>query len=577
MMLLETLRIDFSLNRGHEMIIDRETGITRDQLEEVEIHMLQGQRVPKLLGVEWIDIDGFVTFRYSLAGRRMLSHKLQSQQLTMNDFYTLLLAIVEALDDCQHYMLRTAGFMLQEQYIFVGEDWDDIGLVYVPLRREAPASSAEEAVMTMAVRWIGYISQPDGAGIQQVFRHLRGEHVSWHDLRQKLLTLMNSTYIQGASPSTPAFSGESRANSSASPVNNWQSNHWHSDFGGQGLASRKEQKPGQIDRSVQSAPSSVLPFRKRPAESIAPASKEDAEKQPVNRLKEDELPIVPIEGDNPDGGQSRKQWLLGAGLILTIALIWRYLYLSSPTRTSLLISLGLTVLAVTGLLVYLRRDRSDDDGQEDDWRNGKAWAAEEDGFVPDSTIFNQGKAAPVFERQSQTIKQTGSEQSLTEQKAAHFQTNNPSVSSGFSPIVSLRHQSETVNRQERVHASEPPQDLTVLLGDGSNNRNQGGQLLPWLEREAEGKVERLSIQTDRFVVGRSAEGAHYVDSSSGISRAHLELLCAAECWSAKDIGSRNGSTLNGQTMIPYKAYVLENGDILQLAGEKGPKYTFRAG
>ncbi|QYR20669.1 FHA domain-containing protein [Paenibacillus sp. sptzw28] len=576
-MLLETLRIDFSLNRGHEMIIDRETGITRDQLEEVEIHMLQGQRVPKLLDVEWIDIDGFVTFRYSLTGRRMLSHKLQSQQMTMNDFYTLLLAIVEALDDCQHYMLRAAGFMLQEQYIFVGEDWDDIGLVYVPLRREGPASSAEEAVMTMAVRWIGYISQPDGAGLQQVFRHLRGEHVSWHDLRQKLLTLLNSPYMQGASPSTPAFNGESRANSSAAPVNNWQSNHWHSEFGGQGSAARKEQIPGQLDKSVQIVPSIVLPFRKRQADTIAPASKEDAEQKPVNRL-EDELPIVPIIGDKPDGGHSRKRWLLGAGLILAIALIWRYLYLSSPTQTSLLISLGLTVLAVAGLLIYLRRESSDEDVQEDVWRSGKAWAAEEDGFVPDSTILSQGKAAAVFEKQSRTFKQTGAEQLLTEQKAAHFQTyDNPNVSSGLSHIVPARHQSETMNRQERMHASDPQQAPTVLLGDDSNNRGHGGELLPWLERETEGKVERLSLRTDRFVVGRSAEGAHYVDSASGISRAHVELTCAAECWTAKDVGSRNGSTLNGQTMIPYKAYALTNGDILQLAGEKGPKFTFRAG
>uniref|UniRef100_UPI003B8A819D FHA domain-containing protein n=1 Tax=Cohnella rhizosphaerae TaxID=1457232 RepID=UPI003B8A819D len=58
----------------------------------------------------------------------------------------------------------------------------------------------------------------------------------------------------------------------------------------------------------------------------------------------------------------------------------------------------------------------------------------------------------------------------------------------------------------------------------------------------------------------------------GISRAHLEMLRRQGKWLAKDLGSRNGSWLNGSPMAPYEAYPLEAGDCLQMAGSI---YRFR--
>ncbi len=120
--------------------------------------------------------------------------------------------------------------------------------------------------------------------------------------------------------------------------------------------------------------------------------------------------------------------------------------------------------------------------------------------------------------------------------------------------------------------------MTQLFYLVRRNRVQNRSDSPtfWLERDAEGMKEQIAIQTESFIIGRAAEGVNYVDRSSGISRAHLEITGSQGIWSAKDVGSRNGSTWNGQMMIPYKAYTLTSGDCIQLAGEKGPKYIYRA-
>ena len=36
--------MDFSISRGHELIISREQGIRRDELDEIELQMLQSSR-----------------------------------------------------------------------------------------------------------------------------------------------------------------------------------------------------------------------------------------------------------------------------------------------------------------------------------------------------------------------------------------------------------------------------------------------------------------------------------------------------------------------------------------------------
>ncbi|WP_054956482.1 FHA domain-containing protein [Paenibacillus dakarensis] len=47
----------------------------------------------------------------------------------------------------------------------------------------------------------------------------------------------------------------------------------------------------------------------------------------------------------------------------------------------------------------------------------------------------------------------------------------------------------------------------------------------------------------------------------------------ASGYKIKDLGSKNGTILKGEPMVPYKEYPLQEGDVFQIAGSK---YMFRA-
>ena len=78
---------------------------------------------------------------------------------------------------------------------------------------------------------------------------------------------------------------------------------------------------------------------------------------------------------------------------------------------------------------------------------------------------------------------------------------------------------------------------------------------------------------DEFTLGRSAEGqpilpdvdlAPFRAYESGVSRLHASIRFEGSQIVATDLGSVNGTRLNGQRIPPHKPYPLNHGDVLTL-------------
>ncbi|HET7628053.1 MAG TPA: DUF6382 domain-containing protein [Bacillales bacterium] len=115
-------------------------------------------------------------------------------------------------------------------------------------------------------------------------------------------------------------------------------------------------------------------------------------------------------------------------------------------------------------------------------------------------------------------------------------------------------------------------DETVMLNHGSD-AVESENTNPYFVVARSGSEEKIEIHSDAFVIGRSVDNTQYVEDSAGVSRLHLEVVKSDEGCVVKDLGSRNGSRLNGQSLVPYKLYELNEGDELELGQVT---YLFRA-
>lgn len=78
---------------------------------------------------------------------------------------------------------------------------------------------------------------------------------------------------------------------------------------------------------------------------------------------------------------------------------------------------------------------------------------------------------------------------------------------------------------------------------------------------------------EEFIIGRSAEGqaplpdidlANYRAYEKGVSRLHASIKASGSSISITDLGSVNGTRLNGRKIVPNEEVALNHGDILSL-------------
>lgn len=518
--MIQQFRIDFAMNRGHEMMIDRERGIERNELDELELHILRAQQVPYLLPMDWYEVDGKVAFRYSLSGMKMLVHRLQQEPLSMEQFYGLLLSVTDAILECKEYMLRPEGCLLNEQFLFMGDRLTDIRIAYMPLKHPGTnAVSSADSLLSLAVRWTTYIEEIDGAGLKRIVQLLNHSRSPLSDLRDTLLEL-----IAGGIPAA---------------------------------VNREETCTRTGDSHIETA----LEY--------SPPAQQSKEAIPPKSFSSPRLPID--ERSKPNGGEEREidegepelpgeqsrrgKWPVIAAAVLAAACVWRFLYAASPTRENLLISASLTLALAAGLLYFKRKstpfliDSRGTIAQEDS-------LSMEPYSEPLSTAKRSWKMA--FDPNESVIPHG------TTTSMGSYSVSPPQVTQAGKSANTELAQTAVLGSMETIG-----EEATALLSETKRSA--------WLSRMWNGQEEKIALDTEIFKIGRSGDGVSYSENAEGISRLHLEIERIDGEHHAKDLGSRNGSLLNGKLMVPYKTYKLEFGDRIHLAGDKGPLYELRAG
>jgi len=607
------LNTRFEQHRGLWMTLERPEPWRREEMDGVQLGMLEANAIPGLLPLAVEEIDGEIRLRYRLMGCRMLSQMLRTDKWTMTDAMAALCKLAETAEQCHDHMLDFRQLLLNDDYIFVGDGWHDLRFSYVPLAASGAQADEEAGLERLVVRWMMRTENPDGKAMQQML-----EMASSTEFVPSAMRSYARQYLcERAEERAVQMGGLKSVGEVATFHNNPEPSEaaFHAN---KPLHAGWPSMPSQDSMPEEHAPQAVRKYEQPGGASswfrIDPdklgAAADSSDEGEIRNHDEFRTYAIP-------GGMSASRWrtwLIVLSLI-AIGIAWKTFYFQSPGSKGLILSLGASV-ACFGLCLYLWNGWS----RKSELNNSSEPLADAagNGFEPavrSVSKASQDRATPGYsdrrDRDGEGMKNRFRKpgQSETDERFVTY----PHVAGGGLP-EDREHPRAEGDSKSQAHAWESKQiaggdhtDRARVASNGASGRFvpfRGGDewkpaddsneekfrpLTEWLpakrdatELLAPTKADagapcyldwesaelpcRISLKSDSLIIGRSREAAQHVDESGGVSRAHLEMLRQEGRWAAKDLGSRNGSWLNGTLMAPYETYTLDSGDCLQVAG-----------
>ncbi|MHA0857196.1 DUF6382 domain-containing protein [Paenibacillus sp. CMAA1364] len=578
---------DFIHNGGNYMILDKREGLTSTELHRVQISMMTAMKIPHLLPLRLKEINFKVSLQYDITDKKMLTHLLKSEKLTMDQFYALLLQLVHALEESTSYMLDMDKYIIQEDYIFVEGPLQDgkLYVTYCPIQSLPNAEPLQSSLSQFITKLMTSVSELQGNGIQKLLQYMNDEGFTLSGMKGLLLDLIakvsEHTPLKATYPSRPS-SHSHRSHTNSIPNSN-------SFLTQTSLTSTSTSTSTSTPiRSVMSyVPDAVPAFDpKRSYDLDLSIEKEDEEYEPG--------PLATY---------------ISLGCLVACALAWRYLYMAHPGTGMLIVSILVTgILGVIAWMGWIGKIRMPIKGEESFSQSDTSLNLSE---FEDASLIRR-KASTQVEKISGFFGQSSKDKVLEpsrekwvfpdsrkmeskerdhvpQQVVENLLRDNDSEGDGDPQTdyyVQLSHRTEML--------SSPRVNATVLL-QPENHTNQDNHSKirrpePYLERReieqvaknelvhnysAQGNqgIVRIELNVPHFIIGRTAEVAQFVEETQGTSRAHVEISKGKDGCVIKDLGSKNGTLLNKEMMVPYKEYPLHDGDIFTIV--KG-EYTYHA-
>ncbi|TDF99592.1 DUF6382 domain-containing protein [Paenibacillus piri] len=591
------LQADYVSRNGHFMVLSCAEGLRREELSAFQVNMLLANKIPCLLDLQVEEMDQQIKLYYNITGKRMLTHWLRLQRISMKQFFTLLYRIVETVADSHIYMLQEGRYVLKEDYIYCGDDWNDLHLTYIPKELLPEKNAVSADLQHLAARLVHKVTELSGNGYQELMNYLLDESFNLPMLKKLLLKHMNQPAGEAAGGygTVQPISHGAELKSDAAWIH------------------REKPLPPEVF---------VKPFRPEP-DLRQPTVKDVQTGSSI--MKESDSKIVeppaspaaaPWDGlETAEADQHRKLrlpiMLIG---FLSICLIWK-LYLDHPGEAWLMICSGLTLLTADLVFIALwiwmpPKTREDEDDPElwdirrqaalEGDHRSLASSSEKSGLIP---FFNAAESQPrqtqagLIPAESRLAAKldTGIDARLNTKFDTRFDAK---FDAKFDKKIDSKHDNEPDpmmdpippgkrnelpgERRSDAHYRSleqrttllSPRDATVLLSNAQMQSRASQAVLPYLERIGGGLPAKAHIDKASFVIGRTGGEVDLVHDEEGMSRVHAEIVRESGEYWIKDLGSRNGTTLNGEILVPYRMYSLQEGDIVKLIATD---YMFKMG
>lgn len=525
----QAFRVDYTEQGNRHWLTLHKEGMRAADLDELDLKMLLQSKRQGMLEMRLAETNAHLMLQYDYTNRRRLGRTAQQETLSNAQIRRIMLAAISILEHASDLMLQAGKVILDPALIFIDRHSGELQFVYMPLRQPLYPQGMEGRIKQWKAL-LDYLERASAEDNREKFEHwrryLRHAHFHFAGMRHMILD------AEGGTAET----------SNARTV---QAKHTQ-----EKLLSSEERGRGAQDRnppSTQTEATNKTPFAAN------------------NRSDAFDLPVAPPQvasSEEAAGGvdSNRLIWI-GAGYVLLLIPVWRIYLAKSDLAGALWAAVGasgmLTVLAVSLLWKYRKRQVRPGEGSEIDKEINGDWM---DWPLPavSPTAHTMGRSDATEERVRTHLEAVPATQPAEDNRMWRDYVNTPedevdhtaAYYAGLNERTALLHQEQA----------------TVALHQATARIIEEKPVQTWIEWREPGNqtAKRCMLEEGRtLIVGRDDPEHDICLSGAQISRQHCELTQVDGQWQVMDTSS-NGTMRNGEKMIPYKAYPLENQDCLRI-------------
>lgn len=171
--------IEKNLNKTY-LVLEGAEGET----EDYQTVMLKENEIPGILPTDIHYLDNQMYYHYDISGKQTFMGMCDKGNLRCEDMKTLVLELVDVIQNLQKYMLDGNGILLEPEYIF----WEDghFYFCYYPSQREG----AKEAFHRLTEFFVREVNYHDEEGVRFAYTFHKAtmeEHYSIEKILQSLI------------------------------------------------------------------------------------------------------------------------------------------------------------------------------------------------------------------------------------------------------------------------------------------------------------------------------------------------------------------------------------------------------
>ncbi|WP_339836554.1 DUF6382 domain-containing protein [Paenibacillus sp. FSL R7-0272] len=568
---------DFVRNGGTFMVLEKADGLRMEELSRVQIGMLTSNRIPRMLPLFTREIDQNVTLQYDISGYKMLSQMLKSSQISLPVLYNLLFQLAEALVECRHYMLEPQNLCIHEDYIFIqgAMEQGELGLVYVPMMNAHARQEKQppQIFRDLVIKLMAHVQELEGEGIQRVLQLCDDERWDIRQLRELLLELCTGKPARPISSQLPEKKSVARLNYNK-PDTEQSDRH-----------QRERQqiiKPDVDIKKVDPYSNSLLhrPTAGQPSSrntNYFHQNQTSTQPESSSSFVSVDQKNVEMEEQNSVTSSSRTTYIW-LGCIVSMALVWRFIYMQQPSQNAMILSTALSVglIAVASWMWKRTGGSAGVSGVRIPFSLSVLGKKKDKGAKVEEEMFQESWRWNAMDKPEEdkgksieSLPEVAEDHTSSRLRSMSISPMNLKSEEMLNPPYTEKREREWGSTSES-HLTGSAAEATVNLQplDGLSNEDRSSSLPSYyleLTLNKGGGSKRVDVKGASFVIGRAADMVQYVDNSTGVSRAHVELSRSKSGYALKDLGSVNGTMLQGKLLAPYKEYPLTDGDTFILA------------